>query len=41
MLKISFTKEALSYLKRRELNDKILILIADDGGGKYSIKGGA
>lgn len=27
-------------LKRREILNKILILIADDGGGKYSIKGG-
>lgn len=41
MVKITFTRNALSYLKRREIIDKTLILIADDGGGKYSIKGGA
>lgn len=40
MLKIKFTDQALDYLKRREIADKILILITDDGGGKYSIKGG-
>lgn len=40
MLKISFTDHALDYLKRREILDKTLILIADDGGGKYSMKGG-
>ena len=40
MLKITFTDSALDYLKRREIADKILILITDDGGGKYSIKGG-
>lgn len=41
MLKITFTDKALDYLKRREIADKTLILITDDGGGKYSIKGGA
>lgn len=40
MLKITFTDKALDYLKRREIADKTLILITDDGGGKYSIKGG-
>ena len=40
MLKITFTDNALDYLKRREIADKTLILITDDGGGKYSIKGG-
>ena len=39
-MKITFTDKALDYLKRREILNKILILIADDGGGKYSIKGG-
>ena len=40
MLKITFTDKAMDYLKRREIADKTLILITDDGGGKYSIKGG-
>lgn len=40
MAKIKFTEAALFYLKKREILDKDLILIADDGGGKYSIKGG-
>ncbi|MEN2348363.1 iron-sulfur cluster biosynthesis family protein [Lactobacillus helveticus] len=40
MLKITFTDRALDYLKRREIADKTLILITDDGGDKYSIKGG-
>lgn len=40
MLKITFTDSALDYLKRREIADKTLILITDDGGGKYSINGG-
>ena len=39
MLKITFTDNALDYLKRREIEDKTLILITVDGGGKYSIKG--
>ena len=34
MLKITFTDKALDYLKRREIADKTLILITDDGGGK-------
>ena len=34
MLKITFTDNALDYLKRREIADKTLILITDDGGGK-------
>ena len=40
MLKITFTDKATDYLKRREIADKTLILITDDGGGKYSIQGG-
>lgn len=39
-MKITFTDKAIDYLKRREILNKVLILIADDGGGKYSIKGG-
>lgn len=41
MLNIKFTDNAVDYLKRREILDKILILITDDGGGKYSIQGGS
>lgn len=41
MLKITFTDKALTYLKSKKISDKILILIADDGGGKYSLKGGS
>lgn len=40
MLKITFTKEAKTYLQKREMLNKILLLIVDDGGGKYSIRGG-
>lgn len=40
MLKITFTKQAQSYLKKREMLDKVLLLIVDDGGGKYSLRGG-
>ncbi|MGO3576320.1 MAG: iron-sulfur cluster biosynthesis family protein [Lactobacillus helveticus] len=40
MLKVTFTDQALDYLKRRKIANKVLILITDDGGGKYSIKGG-
>lgn len=41
MLKITFSDQALNYLKQKELIDQPLILIADDGGGKYSMHGGA
>lgn len=41
MLKIKFTTTAINYLKRRGILDKTLILITDDGGGKYSIQGGS
>lgn len=41
MLNITFTDGALAYLKRKNILNKILILIVDDGGGKYSIKGGS
>lgn len=41
MLKITFTDKALTYLKSKKISDKILILIADDGGGKYSLRGGS
>lgn len=41
MLNITFTDGALAYLKGKNILNKILILIVDDGGGKYSIKGGS
>lgn len=41
MAKIKFTNAAIDYLQRREIADKILILITDDAGGKYSINGGS
>ena len=41
MAKIKFTQRALDYLKRRGLAGHPLLLICDDEGGKYSIKGGA
>lgn len=41
MLNITFTDKAINYLKKRKVWDKTLILIADDGGGKYSIQGGS
>lgn len=40
MLKITFTKQARTYLRKREMLNKILLLIVDDGGGKYSVRGG-
>lgn len=39
-MKITFTDKALDYLEKRGILDKTLILITDDGGGKYSIRGG-
>lgn len=41
MAKIKFTKNALNYLKRREVLGHPLLLICDDAGGKYSINGGS
>lgn len=41
MAKIKFTEKAIDYLTRREVADKVLILITDDAGGKYSINGGS
>lgn len=41
MAKITITKDALNYLKQEGIADKYLILITDDGGGKYSMSGGA
>lgn len=41
MLSITFTVKAINYLKKRKILDKTLILIVDDGGGKYSLQGGS
>lgn len=41
MAKITFKPAALDYLKCREVLGHPLLLIVDDGGGKYSIHGGA
>lgn len=41
MAKITITQNALDYLKQEGIADKDLILITDDGGGKYSMSGGA
>lgn len=41
MPKIKFTKAALEYLKRKHVLGSPLLLIVDDGGGKYSILGGS
>lgn len=40
-MKMTITDEAYNYLERRKIANKILVLIVDDGGGKYSIGGGA
>lgn len=41
MSTIRITQAATERLKQQHLQDKILVLIADDGGGKYSLQGGA
>ena len=41
MARIKFTASALDYLKRREVLGHPMLLIVDDGGGKYSIHGGS
>lgn len=38
---IRFTPAATELFKQQHLQDKVLVLIADDGGGKYSLQGGA
>lgn len=40
-MKMTITDEAYNYLEWRKIANKILILIVDDGGGKYSIGGGS
>lgn len=41
MTHIKFTQSALAQLKKRGLLAHPLLLIADDGGGKYSLAGGS
>ncbi|WP_461213568.1 iron-sulfur cluster biosynthesis family protein [Lacticaseibacillus sp. GG6-2] len=41
MAEITLTPAFVDLLKAKQLADKTLILIADDGGGKYSLQGGA
>ncbi len=41
MAEITLTKAFVELLQHKQLADKTLILIADDGGGKYSLQGGA
>ncbi|MFC6181044.1 iron-sulfur cluster biosynthesis family protein [Lactiplantibacillus daowaiensis] len=38
---IQLSDTMLALLARKQLLDKTLILLADDGGGKYSLHGGA
>lgn len=41
MTKIKLSTSLVALLKRKGLSEKQLILLADDGGGKYSLHGGA
>jgi hypothetical protein len=41
MTQIKFTQAALAEMKKRDLLEHPLLLIADDAGGKYSIRGGS
>ncbi|WP_262316395.1 iron-sulfur cluster biosynthesis family protein [Lacticaseibacillus parakribbianus] len=41
MTKITLTQSFVDLMAQKSLLDKTLILIADDGGGKYSLQGGA
>lgn len=41
MAKINVTTAFVDFLKTKGLADKVLLLIADDGGGRYSLQGGA
>ncbi|WP_125605215.1 iron-sulfur cluster biosynthesis family protein [Lapidilactobacillus bayanensis] len=40
-MKITITETVLQLLKHKKLDDKVLLLVTDDGGGKYSLQGGA
>lgn len=41
MTEIRVTNAGLDYLQKKGVADSKLILIADDGGGKYSLQGGS
>lgn len=41
MQSIKITNAMVELLKKKKINDKILLLVTDDGGGKYSLQGGA
>ncbi|GEO69286.1 iron-sulfur cluster biosynthesis family protein [Levilactobacillus acidifarinae] len=41
MAQIKLTPAFMAVLDRKHLAAKDLVLIADDGGGKYSLQGGA
>lgn len=41
MAEIKVTDAFVDFLKTKGLADKVLLLIADDGGGRYSLQGGA
>ncbi|MGY5339420.1 iron-sulfur cluster biosynthesis family protein [Levilactobacillus spicheri] len=41
MTQIKISDSMWALLQRKHLTDKDLVLIADDGGGKYSLHGGA
>jgi len=41
MARINISDALMARLQRRHLNDQELLLITDDGGGKYSLQGGA
>lgn len=41
MAEIKLTAALVALLKKRHVADKVLLLVADDGGGKYSLQGGA
>ncbi|AYM03176.1 iron-sulfur cluster biosynthesis family protein [Levilactobacillus yiduensis] len=41
MAAITLSDALVAHLKQRQLADKELVLITDDGGGKYSLQGGA
>lgn len=38
---IKLTQAFVDYLKQKNIQDKVFLLVADDGGGKYSLRGGA
>lgn len=41
MLNIKVTDSVMTLLKRKNIADKTLLLVTDDGGGKYSLQGRA